>query len=928
MASENTIFDKFLRENITPKGEKIHTHTRLGDVSKNLYPGSYCIKPEAYKQFLELYHKNVFINKNMEYLTERQSIEDGPILVDIDFRYDKKIKEKQHSPEHITDLVVFYMETISKMFKIPENTSIRVIVLEKPNVNMLEDKTKDGIHIIICIKMHKALQVILREKIVSEIKGMWDDLPIKNTWEDVFDLGVTKGLCNWQLIGSRKPGHEAYELKYLIKMTYTEKNNVWAYKNESIVNAINAHTIETFSARYTAHPSFAMNPDLESAYNDTIKTLSKLDNNVKNKPLGVHNKMNIDGHIGRGVFDYGDIDCEDTLNETIARITDGLSTQDYLIKEIHEYTLALPVQYYGEGSYSKWIQVGWALANTDVRLFPTWIKLSCQSAGFDWKGIKKLLNDWYKFEVGIGSLTYRSIIFWCKTDAPEKYQEIRTKTIDYFVEETLKAPSDFDLANVLYNMCKDDFVCVSIKNNIWYECNNKNFRWTDIDSGTTLRGILSGPMHKIYNLKAQANVKTLASYDMNDPRVVTLTKTNNRLAEICGKLKNATSKNNIMREAKELFFDKGFLERLDQNPYLMCFNNCVVDFKNKCHREGRPDDYLTKCTNIDYTKFGENTDKKIISDITEFMCQLFPVKELNEYMWNHLASILIGINLDQRFHIYKGSGRNGKSKLVELMGKSMGTYKATVPITLITSKRNTIGSTSSEVAALVGVRCAVMQEMSAGEKMNEGIMKELTGGDDVVARSLFKDSITFKPQFKLIGLTNVDFDEIANDDGTWRRMRYIPFDAKFLEDPYNDPVFPKSECPYQYLLDKNLSDKFDEWAPIWMSMLVERAYSNQGIVPDCKTVLDNSNKHRDKSDYIAEFEKDKIQKVKGGRIKKTELYETFKEWFKFTQGKLKIPKQTEIVDYMERKYGVLVNKCWHNVSIIYGDGDVEGEEES
>ncbi len=141
MASDNIIFDKFLKENVTPKGEKTHTHTRLGDVSKNLYPGSYCIKPEAYKQFLELYHKNVFINKNAEYLTERQSIEDGPILVDIDFRYDKKIKEKQHSPEHITDLVVFYMETISKMFKIPENTSIRVIVLEKPNVNVIEDKT-------------------------------------------------------------------------------------------------------------------------------------------------------------------------------------------------------------------------------------------------------------------------------------------------------------------------------------------------------------------------------------------------------------------------------------------------------------------------------------------------------------------------------------------------------------------------------------------------------------------------------------------------------------------------------------------------------------------------------------------------------------------------------------------------------------------
>ena len=43
-----------------------------------------------------------------------------------------------------------------------------------------------------------------------------------------------------------------------------------------------------------------------------------------------------------------------------------------------------------------------------------------------------------------------------------------------------------------------------------------------------------------------------------------------------------------MREAKELFYDKDFLNKLDQNPYLLCFNNYVIDFKKKNIELGHP----------------------------------------------------------------------------------------------------------------------------------------------------------------------------------------------------------------------------------------------------------------------------------------------------------------------------------------------------
>ena len=192
------------------------------------------------------------------------------------------------------------------------------------------------------------------------------------------------------------------------------------------------------------------------------------------------------------------------------------------------------------------------------------------------------------------------------------------------------------------------------------------------------------------------------------------------------------------------------------------------------------------------------------------------------------------------------------------MSKCLGDYKGMMPITLITQKRNSIGSTSSEIVQLMGTRYAVMQEPSKGDKINEGIMKEITGGDPIQGRALFKDNVTFVPQFKLVVCTNTLFDIKSNDDGTWRRIRVCDFMSKFLENPYMDEEISKENYPYQYKIDKNIDQKFDIWAPVLMSMLVDISYKNQGNVSDCKIVVGSSDQYR-RSNYLTEFIKDKIK---------------------------------------------------------------------
>ena len=133
-------------------------------------------------------------------------------------RYKNTITSRQHTKEHIIDLVVAYCDKCCEIIEIPPESSIEVFVMERESPCFEEQKTKDGIHIIISLQMHKALQVILRNKMLEEIKDIWSDLPITNQWDDVLDEGVTRGFSNWQMYGSQKPNYKPYKLTYYFKL--------------------------------------------------------------------------------------------------------------------------------------------------------------------------------------------------------------------------------------------------------------------------------------------------------------------------------------------------------------------------------------------------------------------------------------------------------------------------------------------------------------------------------------------------------------------------------------------------------------------------------------------------------------------------------------------------------------------------------------
>jgi P4 family phage/plasmid primase-like protien len=372
-----------------------------------------------------------------------------------------------------------------------------------------------------------------------------------------------------------------------------------------------------------------------------------------------------------------------------------------------------------------------------------------------------------------------------------------------------------------------------------------------------------------------------------------------------------------MKEAMGLFCDENFNIMRDSNKHLMCFSNGVIDFNKNEFREGYPQDYITKTTGIPYVEFNADKHQQTADEIITFMEQLFPIKELNRYMWDHLASVLVGENINQTFNIYRGNGSNGKSLLTDLMSLTLGEYAGTVPITLVTEKRVGVGGTSSEVMQLKGVRYAVMQEPSKDARINEGIMKQLTGDSTIQARALYSEAESFAIQFHLVVCTNTLFEIVSNDDGTWRRIRICEFMSKFVnpedlnEESDEEHVFPKNQ---------DLKELLPSWAPVFASMLVKIAFDKQGNVENCPSVMCASNKYRQGQDHIAGFVIEKVVKRVGGRIKKNELYEEFKKWFQESQGNSKVPKGKELYEYMDKKFGVCKKDVgWKNVQLLYPD---------
>lgn len=246
------------------------------------------------------------------------------------------------------------------------------------------------------------------------------------------------------------------------------------------------------------------------------------------------------------------------------------------------------------------------------------------------------------------------------------------------------------------------------------------------------------------------------------------------------------------------------------------------------------DQLLTKMIGADW-RIGAGCPK-----FEAFLTQIQPDPEIRGLLQRWFGLSLTGL-LEQKLVFMHGGGANGKSVLVELLARILGDYAASVRIEALTGTHRRGGSDATpELIPLVGARMVRASEPEEGERLQEGKVKELTGGEPMMVRALNNDFFKFTPLFKLTISGNHKPDIRGGDDGIWRRVLLVPFIVQIPKEARRD-------------FNELVGDLFSERDGIlqWMADgLID--YLESGLqVP--KGITGATDEYRDESDPMGKF---------------------------------------------------------------------------
>lgn len=148
---------------------------------------------------------------------------------------------------------------------------------------------------------------------------------------------------------------------------------------------------------------------------------------------------------------------------------------------------------------------------------------------------------------------------------------------------------------------------------------------------------------------------------------------------------------------------------------------------------------------------------------------------LKMFLQKAVGYSLTGDNREEVMFFLYGPTATGKSTFLESVKTALGDYAATVDVEAFLQKRFSSGGPSPELAKLRGKRMVVSIEVDEGKQLAEGLIKMITGGDDISVRGLYKDPETFKPTFKIWIAANNRPKVSDVDDAIWRRIIVLPF---------------------------------------------------------------------------------------------------------------------------------------------------------
>lgn len=321
--------------------------------------------------------------------------------------------------------------------------------------------------------------------------------------------------------------------------------------------------------------------------------------------------------------------------------------------------------------------------------------------------------------------------------------------------------------------------------------------------------------------------------------------------------RSRSSKVNMINEIKHLV--PVLHSQWDKEKMMLNTPSGYIDLTNGTLHDHDYKKMFTQETGVDYTK-------KIDCPLwIEFLNQTFQNdQELIHFIQKIVGYSLTGSNAEQVMFILFGNGRNGKSVLLNIIKYISGSYAKTMNATTIMQKHNNSGQgPTSDIARLEGARLVVSSEANEGDRIDESLIKQMTGGDTLVARYSYGRDFEFDPVFKLWMATNHMPKIYGTDEGIWRRLIIIPFTHTVKKEN----------------IDKNLEDKLKAESMGILKWAIDGAmmWQREGLNPP-EVIKQASQDYREEMDVIEAFISESCVVGDEFKVKASELFDAYKKW--------------------------------------------------
>jgi len=299
-------------------------------------------------------------------------------------------------------------------------------------------------------------------------------------------------------------------------------------------------------------------------------------------------------------------------------------------------------------------------------------------------------------------------------------------------------------------------------------------------------------------------------------------------------------------------------EAFDAPVHLLNCRNGTLELDTMTFREHRPGDMLTKKAAVTYDPEAA---------CPQWLAHLSLIFGGDADYLSGFQSMcgysLLGTNPQQVMFILYGKGRNGKSKTIEVLARILDDYAVNIAAESLVAKR--FENARSDLARLAGARLATAAEGAEGARMDESIIKQITGEYSITVRKLYENEFEFTPMAKIWLTTNHEPVIRGTDDGIWRRIWMVPFAVQIPEDKCDPDIAAKLLTESAGILN-------------WCLAGLKRFYENGGKLMQPRKVSVATGNLRTVSDTVGLFLLSECVFEPGGWISRMALKETFQRW--------------------------------------------------